>query len=99
MRGIEERLGHREVRTGFHLGAEAANFLVEVVGQRIYRYADGVIRSATQILPRPIHALIQAAQNFYETNRIHFVNAAGFGVIAHRRRVAGDGQRVAHAAH
>jgi hypothetical protein len=38
--GIEERLGHREVRAGFDLREEALDFVVEIVGDGIHRDAD-----------------------------------------------------------
>ncbi len=46
----------------------------------------------------PVRALIQAMQNFYQPNGIDFVDAAGFRIIADRRRIAGDGEDVADTA-
>ena len=42
--------------------------------------------------------MIEAVKNFDQSDGIHFVNSAGFGVIANRGRIAGDCQDVADAA-
>src|SRR5271157_3054177 len=96
--GIEERLGHREVRAGFHFGVEARDFIVEIVCNRVQRDADGEIRLAAERFPRPIRALVQTIQDFYQANGIHFVHAAGFRIIADGRRIASNREDVAHTA-
>ena len=82
MLGIEERLGHGEVRAGFDFGVEALDFVVEIVGDGIERHADREIRRAAESFAGPVRALIQAAENFDEADGIDFVDAAGFRIIA-----------------
>ena len=96
--GIEERLGHREVRAGFDFGVKAFDFVVEIVGDGIDCDADGEICGAAKRFAGPVGALIQAMKNFYQADGIDFVDAAGFRIIADRGRIAGDGENVAHAA-
>ena len=98
MLGIEERLSHREMRTGFDLGMESLDFVVKIVGDGIERHSDREIRGASESFPSPIRALIQPMQNFDQADGIDFVDAAGFRVIANRWRVARDGENVADAA-
>ena len=80
------------------LCVEALDFVIEIVGHGIDGDADGEVRRAAERLAGPVGALIQAVQNFHQADGVDFVNAAGFGMIAERRRIAGDGQHVAHAA-
>src|SRR5580704_3161486 len=98
MFGIENRLRHREVCASFDLGVETLDFVVKIVGHRIDGNADGKIRCAAESLACPVRALIQAAEDLYQADRIDFVDAAGFRVVADGRRIAGDGKYVANAA-
>ena len=93
MLGIEDRLRHGKVRAGFDLCVEALDFVVEIVGDGIDGHADREIRGAAESFAGPVRALIQAAENFYEADGIDFVDAAGFRIIADRRRIAGDAPR------
>ena len=63
--GIEDWLGHREMRAGFDFGVEAFNFVVEIIGNGIDSDADGEIRCPAKRFASPVRALIQAAKNFY----------------------------------
>ena len=60
MLGIEERLGHGEMRAGFDFGVEALDFVVEIFGDGIERHADGEICRAAERLAGPVGALIEA---------------------------------------
>ena len=77
---------------------EAFDFRVEIVGDRIHRDADRKIRGAAQSFSGPVGALIQAMQNFDEADGVDFVDSARFGIVADRRRIAGDREDVANAA-
>ncbi len=64
MFGIEERLGHGEMRAGVDLGVEAFDLTLEVVGNRVDRDADRKICCSSERLSSPVSALVQAMQNF-----------------------------------
>ena len=83
---------------GLNLGVEALDFVVEIIGNGIDGDADGEIGCAAKRLARPVGALIEAVENFDEADRVDFIDAAGFGIVAYRRRIAGDGENVADAA-
>src|SRR6202158_1112065 len=98
MFGVEERLGHRVMGAGSDLGVEALDFVVEIVGNRIQGHADCKIRCAPQSFSCPVSALIQAVENFDETDGVDFVDAARFRVITNRRWITCDSEYVADAA-
>src|SRR6267154_3037226 len=56
--GIEERLGHGEMRAGVDLGMEAFDLNVEVVGNRVDRDSDRKIRCSSERLSSPVSALV-----------------------------------------
>src|SRR6202034_3740181 len=99
MLGIEDRLSHGEVRASFDFFLEATQLSVNIFRDRVYCHADGVICCAAQTFSGPVGPLIEPRENLYQANGVYFIDAAGFGVIAERRRVSGDGEDVAHASH
>src|SRR5580693_5662095 len=99
MFGVEDRLGHREVRACFDFGVETLDLVVEIISDRIDRHADGKICRAAQSFAGPVGPLVEAAKYFDESDGIDFVDAAGFRIIADGWRVAGDGEHVANAAY
>ena len=68
------------------------------VGDRIDGNPDGEIGCAAERLAGPVGALIETVQDFYQSDGIDFVDAAGFRIVADRGRIAGDGENIAHAA-
>ena len=98
MFGVEDGLGHGEVRASLDFFLEAAELLVDVFGDRVHRDTNREIRGAAQTLAGPVGSLIEPGEDFDQADGVHFVDAAGFGVIAERGWVAGDGEDVTHAA-
>src|SRR5258708_5774155 len=86
------------MRAGFDLGMEALDFIVEIVGNGIESHADGKIRRPSESFSCPVGALVQAVENFNEADGIDFVYAAGFRVVADRRRITRDGENIADSA-
>ena len=80
---------------GLHLGEEALDFVVEVLGGGVHGHTDGVVGGAAQRLPCPVGALIQARGHFHESDGVDFIDPAR---LARRRRIAGNGQEVANPA-
>src|SRR5690242_10728469 len=85
------------MRPGFHLGHKTLNFVIKILGGGIHGHAHGVVRGATQRFASPVRALIETGSDLYQSYGVNFVDSAGFGVVAHRRRIACDGQEVANA--
>src|SRR5579862_8983558 len=63
--------------------------------------------SATGLTATPMVKLVappsvlpdESVQHLDQADRVHFIHAAGLGIVADRRRIAGNRQHVAHAAH
>src|SRR5260370_35285329 len=87
------------MRASPDLGVEALDFVVEIVGHGIQSHADRKIRRAAESFSSPVGTLIQPMQNFDKADGVDLINAAGFRIIADGRRIAGDGENVANAAH
>src|SRR5690348_8192095 len=84
------------MRAGLHLGKKALDFVIEVFRGRVHGHANRVVGSAAKRLTSPVRPLIETRSDLYKSDGIDFVHTAGFRVVAYGRRVAGDGQEVAH---
>ena len=63
MVGIKDRLGHVEMSSGIDLRGEPAQFLIQILGERIYRDPNGKASSHPPIfLPAQSVPLVQAAE-------------------------------------
>src|SRR5215468_320660 len=94
---VEKRLRHGKVRARLDLGTETFDFVIEIVGDGIHGDTYGEICGTTERFAGPVGSLIEPVQYFDQADGVHFIDAAGFGVIAARRRVSGNRQYVAHA--
>ena len=79
----EQREVDRFAGTIGERGVEAGDLFIEIVRNRIDGDADGEIGCAPERFAGPVGTLIEAAKNFDQSDGIHFVDTAGFGVIAY----------------
>ena len=78
---------------------ETFDFVIQVFGGGIERHANREVGGPSQGLAGPIGSLVKPRGNFHQSNRIDFVDSARLRMIAQRRRIAGNRQKIAHAAH
>ena len=93
---VENRLGHRVLRSGLDLILEAANLFVHIREPWIRSHANHKACPGSDGISAQIEAAVQVVHNVDQANCVHVKDRSRVGIVAHLRRIAGDADQIAN---